>query len=103
MTNQTLTPAATTASLAREGLPLHVTVSTNCQQYAAPSASVRFSYYGAPPKIPQPPNAPLAPFKLYRSVSPSSGPQTGATNVTIVGGPFLNGSDYRCRFAPSWS
>lgn len=100
MTNQTLTPAAATASLARQGLPLYVTVSSNCQQYAAPSDSVRFAYYGAPPKIPQPPDAPLAPYRLYRSVSPSAGPSTGSTNVTIVGGPFLNGSDYRCRFAP---
>jgi len=34
------------------------------------------------------------------AVSPASGPNDGNTNVTIFGGPFANGSDYRCRFTP---
>ena len=100
MTNQTLTSAAATASLSRQGLSLYVTVSTNCQQYAAPSESVRFRYFGSSQKIPQPAGQPLATLPLFHTISPSSGPSTGSTNVTVVGGPFLNGSDYRCRFAP---
>ena len=100
MTNQTLTPESTTTSIAELGLPLRVTISTNCQQYAAPSAAVNFSYFGAPPKVPQPPGTPLAALPLFLSVSPNSGPITGSTNLTLVGGPFLNGSDVRCRFAP---
>ena len=37
---------------------------------------------------------------LATAVSPTSGPNGGATNVTVFGGPFANGTDYRCRFAP---
>ena len=33
------------------------------------------------------------------ALSPTSGPSMGAT-VTVIGGPFENGTDYRCRFDP---
>ena len=72
MTNQTLTSAAATASLSRQGLSLYVTVLTNCQQYAAPSESVRFRYFGSSQKIPQPAGQPLATLPFH-TISPSSG------------------------------
>ena len=51
-------------------------------------------------------SARTAPFSVHAPVdvlafSPASGPRLGATEVTLSGGPFVNGSDYRCRFIPS--
>lgn len=112
MRNQTLTLTEATRRAVTLGLPLSVSVATNCQQYTAPDESVRFTYFGSPPKttpedprwpeiyrtytVTQPPVA--APLVL--AFSPSSGPLRGDTNITVYGGPFLNGSDLRCRFAP---
>ena len=101
MTGQTRTSEMVTEDIAKMGAPLRVAISSNCQQYSAPTAEVTFTYFASPPKIPQPPRAPLAPLPLFSAVSPASGPSTGNTNITIFGGPFVNGSDVRCRFAPA--
>ena len=90
--DETLTaPGATAhASRGRRGIPLTLTVATNCQQYSQPNGGVAFAYFGAPPTA--------ARDALVSSISPSSGPSDGDTNVTLFGGPFHNGSDYRCRY-----
>ena len=90
--DETLTaPGATAhASRGRRGVPLTLTVATNCQQYSQPNGGVAFAYFGAPPTA--------ARDALVASISPSSGPSDGDTNVTLFGGPFHNGSDYRCRY-----
>jgi hypothetical protein len=113
MINQTLTVTEITRRTVALGLPLSVSVATNCQQYTAPHSNAVFTYFGAPPKtgpyddrFPEvyrtyiPAADPPVPAPLILAVSPTSGPARGQTNITLYGGPFLNGSDVRCRFAP---
>ena len=35
------------------------------------------------------------------ALSPASGPSFGATSIVLTGGPYLHGTDHRCRFTGS--
>ena len=58
-----------------------------------------FSYFASPPRSSSSPDTIYGqPQRRVLSISPSSGPDEGDTNVTLSGGPFAGGSDYRCRY-----
>jgi hypothetical protein len=74
-------------------------VGTNCQQFAPDTEAAVFTYFAAPHVAVT--SRRHDPRLIIRSVSPTSGPDAGSTNVTLTGGPFDGGSDYRCRFGPT--
>ena len=79
--------------------PDQVSVGTNCQQFAPDTEAAVFTYFAAPHVAGT--DRRHDPRLIVLSVSPTSGPDAGSTNVTLTGGPFDGGSDYRCRFGPT--
>ena len=57
-----------------------LSVTINGQQYTSP---VSFHAYATP---------------LVDAITPTTGPVDGKTALTILGGNFTGGSDYRCAF-----
>ena len=84
MRNLTLRSGSLTGEEMRVGAPL--TLSFNAQQYA--STAPAFEYYGDP---------------TVSSITPTSGPRAGGTQLLIAGRHLVGGSTYRCAIAAGWS
>ena len=84
MRNLTLRSGSLTGEEMRVSAPL--TLSFNAQQYA--STAPAFEYYGDP---------------TVSSITPTSGPRAGGTQLLIAGRHLVGGSTYRCAIAAGWS
>ena len=78
-----LRTGALTGEEPRVAAPL--TLTFNAQQYA--STAPAFEYYGAP---------------TVSSITPTSGPRDGGTQLLVAGRHLVGGSAYRCAIAPGW-